>query len=218
MTLVAILFFAAAVLVPDVTLAQVALTGTVRVATREGAPQPPVVVYAQPVDRPAPTSPGKFTLSQQQKAFVPAVLGVPVGSTVEFPNKDPIFHNVFSLSSPAPFDLGLYRSGASKSRTFKQAAAYRVFCNIHPQMAALVVVTPTPYVTVTGREGSFTLDVPAGRYRVTATTGRTEPVTSELQVDRAATTMPTIEIDERAIVDLPHKNKFGREYPKEAYK
>jgi plastocyanin len=197
--------------------AQSVLSGTVRVATGAGAP-PTAVVYAQPLDRPAPARPGTFTLAQRNKAFAPGVIGIPAGSTVDFPNQDAIFHNVFSLSPPAPFDLGLYRAGASKSRAFAAPATYRVFCNIHPQMSAVIVVAPTPWVTVTDRGGAFTLTVPPGRYRLTATTGRTAPVTRDIDVTGAAASVDPIDIDERALVEPRHTNKFGKAYPKEAYK
>jgi plastocyanin len=198
--------------------AQTVLTGSVRVATRAGVPPGSAVVYALPLDRPAPARPGTFALTQKNKAFAPGVLGIPAGSTVEFPNHDSIFHNVFSLSSPAPFDLGLYRAGASKSRVFTEPASYRVFCNIHPQMSAVIVVAPTPWVTVTDRTGAFTLTLPPGRYRLTASTGRTTPVTRDVVVAGAAAGVEPLDLDERSLVEAPHTNKFGKAYPAEAYK
>ena len=108
------------------------------------------------------------------------MLGVPIGSTVEFPNEDTIFHNVFSLSGPQPFDLGLYRAGASRSKPFAQAGEYRVFCNIHPQMTALILVVPTPYVARPRPDGRFVLDLPPGRYRLTAVSQRGAPVSVEV--------------------------------------
>lgn len=196
--------------------AQTVVSGMVQVATQASAGGA-AVVYAQPLDRQAIASSATFTLAQRQKAFQPGLLGIPAGSTVEFPNQDAIFHNVFSLSSPAPFDLGLYRAGASKSRLFREPAVYRVFCNIHPQMSAVIVVAPTPHVTVTDRDGRYTLSLPPGRYNVTATTGRSAPVSREVVVASGAMTVDAMTIDERAIVETPHTNKFGRPYPKEAY-
>ena len=125
-------------------------------------------------DRPAASC-----LRQKNKTFTPRLLGVPVGAVVEFPNDDNIFHNVFSLSGPQPFDLGQYRSGESQSRTFAQAGTYRVFCNIHPNMSALILVVPTPYLVITGADGRFVLDLPAGRYRLTAVSERAAPVSIE---------------------------------------
>jgi plastocyanin len=198
--------------------AQTVVTGTVGVTTKAGIPAHAAVVYAQPIDRPVPSRPATFTLAQKNKAFAPGVLGVPVGSTVAFPNQDAIFHNVFSLTSPSPFDLGLYRAGASKTRVFAEAATYRVFCNIHPQMSAVIVVVPTPFVTVTDRDGAYTLTLPPGRYRVTATTGRGTPVSHEVAIAGASATLEPIEVDERLLVETPHTNKFGKPYPADAYR
>jgi plastocyanin len=196
--------------------AQTVVTGTVTVA-RQGAGGGAAVVYAQPLDRAGTSTPGSFTLAQRQKAFQPGILGIPAGSTVEFPNQDAIFHNVFSLSAPSPFDLGLYRAGASKSRVFKEPAVYRVFCNIHPQMSAVIVVAPTAYVTTTDRDGRYTLSLPPGRYRITAATGRSVPVWRDVAVTAGTTAVEPIAIDERTLVETPHTNKFGKPYPREAY-
>ncbi len=193
------------------------VTGRIDVKTAPGTAASPAVVYAEPVDRPAPARPASAKLGQKDKTFTPPVLVVPVGSTVEFPNDDPIFHNVFSLSSPAPFDLGLYRAGESKQRTFAQPGIYRVFCNIHPQMTASIVVVPTPYATVAAADGRFSLDLPAGNYRVTARSDRAAPVTVELTVGAGAATVPPLALDESKFVSAPHKNKFGQEYPASAY-
>jgi hypothetical protein len=148
---------------------------------------------------------------------VTPVLAIPVGSTVEFPNQDPIFHNVFSLSPPAPFDLGLYRAGASQKRVFARAGTYRVFCNIHPQMTASIFVVPTPYVTTAGADGRYTLDLPPGRYRITAHSDRSTPVAIEITVAAGASVAPGLVLDESRYVALPHKNKFGRDYAASAY-
>jgi plastocyanin len=194
------------------------VSGVVRTLVRPGTIAATVVVYAEPIGVPAPRQPGRFTLRQKNKTFVPRVLGVPTGSAVEFPNDDMIFHNVFSLSGPQPFDLGLYRSGTSPARTFTQPGTYRVFCNIHPQMSALIVVVPTPHVAVTDRDGRFVLDVPAGRYRLTAASERAAPMSIEVVADAGATVAPELTLDESRWVAVQHKNKFGKDYPAAAYK
>jgi hypothetical protein len=137
---------------------------------------------------------------------------------VAFPNDDLIFHNVFSLSAPQPFDLGLYRSGESPARTFTQPGTYRVFCNIHPLMSALIVVVPTPYVTAADPDGRFVLDLPAGRYRVTAMSERALPASVEVVSEAGATVAPELSLDESRFVLAPHKNKFGKDYPISVYK
>ena len=145
------------------------------------------------------------------------MLGVPVGTVVHFPNDDDIFHNVFSLTPGSAFDLGLYRAGASKSRTFATPGVVRVFCNIHPQMTALVVTAPTPWVATAAPDGGFRLELPPGRYKVTALSERATPVTAEVTV-KGTTTAPALTLDERAFVAAPHANKFGKPYPASAYK
>jgi plastocyanin len=106
---------------------------------------------------------------QRDQKFAPDVTVVTKGSTVDFPNDDKIFHNVFSVSQPARFDLGLYKSGDSKSVTFGKAGVVDVYCNIHPQMAAKIRVLDTGYYAVTANDGSFFIpNVPPGTYPIVA--------------------------------------------------
>jgi hypothetical protein len=156
-------------------------------------------------------------MSQKGKTFQPRALAVPTGSTVAFPNDDLIFHNVFALTGPQPFDLGLYRAGESRSRTFTQAASYRVFCNIHPQMSAFLVVVPTPYVATVDAHGRYTLDLPPGRYRITALSERAAAVSVEVTSTPGAAVAGPIVLDESAHVALPHLNKHGQPYPDASY-
>ena len=194
------------------------VSGVVRTAVAPGARPATAVVYAEPVDAAAPRRPGRFALRQKNKTFQPSVLAIPSGSTVEFPNEDAIFHNVFSLSGPQPFDLGLYRGGASRSSTFTSPAAYRVFCNIHPQMTALIVVVPTPFVTLADAAGRYSLDLPPGRYRLTALSDRAAAVTAEVNSLAGAVTASELQLDESRFVSVAHKNKHGQDYPAESYK
>ena len=188
------------------------------VVTGRGDRSPAVTfVYAEPLGGRAPVRPGHYKLAQQNKSFRPRSLAVPAGSTVDFPNLDPIFHNVFSLSKPGPFDLGLYRAGASRSRVFNEPTVYRVFCNIHPQMTALIAVLPTSFIAEADATGGYRLDLPAGRYRLTAWSERSQPSSAEITVSEAAFSAPDLTLDESKFVELPHKNKFGQEYPKAAY-
>jgi plastocyanin len=194
-----------------------AVTGIVRTEARSGTVPATAVVYAEPLDEPAPRAPRRFTLTQRNKTFQPRVLAVPLGSTVDFPNNDPIHHNVFSLSGSQPFDLGLYRAGETRSRTFTAPGTYRVFCNIHPQMSAVIVVAPTGYVALAATDGRFTLDLPAGRYRVTALSERASAASIDITSTQGASTAPEIRLDESAWSLTPHKNKFGADYPAAAY-
>lgn len=194
------------------------VSGKIQTTARQGVVAAAAVVYAEPIDAPAPKQPGKFTLRQKNKTFLPRVLGIPAGSAVVFPNDDAIFHNVFSLSGPQPFDLGLYRSGESPSRTFGQPGMYRVFCNIHPLMSALILVVPTPHVAPAGPDGRFVLDLPPGRFRLTAVSERASPVSVEVVSETGATVAPPLALDESSVVLAQHKNKFGKDYPRAAYK
>jgi plastocyanin len=193
------------------------VVGTVGARTRPGATRGTVVVFAEPMEGAVPVRPSTVRLEQKEKTFRPMVLGIPVGSTVEFPNLDPIFHNVFSLSTPQPFDLGLYRAGSSKARTFTQSGTYWIFCNIHPQMAAFVVVVPTTWVTVGDAQGAYRLDLPRGRFRLTALSERAAPVSAELVVSGGSVAPPLLQLDETPWVGAAHKNKFGQDYPASAY-
>jgi plastocyanin len=194
------------------------VSGTVRTVTRPGVAPATAVVYAEPLDAAAPRTAERASLVQKNKAFQPRILAVPVGATVTFPNNDPLFHNVFSLSAPEPFDLGLYRSGQTRTRTFTRPGTYRVFCNIHPHMTALVVVVPTAHVTTAGADGRFVLDLPAGRYRLTALSERAAPVTVETISVAGAATAPELTLDESTWTLGQHKNKFGQDYPAAAYR
>lgn len=193
------------------------VSGRVRVIGRGDQTPGTTIVFAEPLEGGAPIRPVRSKLLQRNKSFVPQVLAVPVGSTIDFTNEDLIFHNVFSLSPPTPFDLGLYRAGATKSRVFSEPAAYRVFCNIHPQMTAALLVLPTSFLTEADAAGNYRLDLPPGRYRITAWSERSRPATAEFSVSGATTTPPELTLDESQFVELPHKNKFGQDYPKSAY-
>jgi plastocyanin len=108
-------------------------------------------------------------LNQQGARFEPDFIVVPVGSTVEFPNSDPIFHNVFSLSKTRPFDLGYYPQGQRRTVTFNNPGVVQVYCHIHANMYAAIVVTASPWFQKPAADGGFSFsNVPAGRYRLTA--------------------------------------------------
>ena len=181
------------------------LSGEVKVTGRSGSV--PTYVYAEPVGGGA-VKPGHFTMAQHDKQLAPHVLVIPAGSTVDFDNQDPILHNVFSKTKPGDFDLGLYKT--SKPVVFKYANTYRVFCNIHPEMTAVIVVVPTSYIAEVSADGRYKLDLPAGKYKVTAWS---EHAASPATVDATAgSAVPPLTLDESHYVELPHKNKFGKDY------
>jgi plastocyanin len=113
--------------------------------------------------------PQRATMDQRNETFVPHVLAITVGTTVDFPNSDNTYHNVFSLRGPRPFDLGRYAAGRSKSVRFDRPGIVRVFCEIHSHMSAFILVFNHRYFAVTSPEGRYQINrVPAGRYTLVA--------------------------------------------------
>ena len=114
-------------------------------------------------------APGRATIHQKNQTFRPDLVVVPKNSTVDFPNDDKIFHNVFSLSRAARFDLGLYKSGSTRSVQMRRAGVVDIYCNIHPNMVSQIKVVDTPFHAVTGADGRFRITgIPPGSYPVTA--------------------------------------------------
>lgn len=199
---------------------------TTSVAVRTALPSPAdrsdVVVWLTPAgeatSRRRPAAGRRFRIDQQNKTFSPHVLVVPVGSFVDFPNLDPIFHNVFSLFDGRRFDLGLYEAGTTRGVSFPRPGVCFVFCNIHPDMSAVVVVVDSPYYAQSGAAGTIALaDVPPGRYRMSVWHERFKPEDAseypkEVTVTAPATTLPPIRLVEASRVPAPHKNKFGHDY------
>jgi plastocyanin len=129
----------------------------------DGKPAENAVVWLEAPD--APRTARRAVLDQRNLAFSPTVLAVSTGSTVRFPNNDRVLHNVFSFRDGKRFDLGLYPIGQVRDVKFDHAGVSRLFCNIHPAMAAYIVVVDSPYYAVTDREGKFSLSgVPYGQY------------------------------------------------------
>ena len=143
----------------------VTLTGTARAA---GRPAEDTVVWLEAPNAPAGPA-GRAALSQRNLTFSPNVLVVRVGTVVDFPNDDRVFHNVFSFRDGRRFDLGPYPVGFSRRVTFDRPGLSRVFCNIHANMAAYVMTVDSPYFARSDRSGAFTIaDVPDGTYRYRA--------------------------------------------------
>lgn len=130
----------------------------------------PAVIWLEPVaGTPAlPFVPqGHYTLLQKNRTFIPHLQVIPVGSTVQFPNADPFYHNVFSLFDGKRFDLGLYEAGSTKSVAFSRKGISYIFCNIHPEMSAVVITLSTPLYAVADPSDSFVLrDIPPGDYNL----------------------------------------------------
>lgn len=173
------------------------------VARRDANAEPEiknVVVSLKGVTLKGALRPMHQEIRQEGEVFIPRVVTVTRGSTVDFPNSDPVFHNVFSLSSAAAFDLGRYPQGRSKSATFSKPGIVKVYCHLHSQMSATILVLDHPYFTTPDLDGTFTLkDVPPGTYRiagwhervgertveVTVTAGKTASVELSLPVEES---------------------------------
>jgi plastocyanin len=124
-----------------------------------------VVVYVKNAAFRGALPPIRAELRQEHETFQPHVLAITRGSTVDFPNDDPIFHNVFSLSSAATFDLRRYPRGQSRSQTFTKTGIVKVYCNIHSHMSATILVMDHPYFTIPALDGTFELpNLPPGQY------------------------------------------------------
>ncbi|MDB4890983.1 MAG: hypothetical protein JWL61_2838 [Gemmatimonadetes bacterium] len=142
-----------------------------------------VVLYVLRAPMPDGTTPVRGTMSQRDEQFVPHVLPVYRGATVDFPNNDDVFHNVFSLSSAKTFDLGRFPKGSSKSDLFDKTGTVQVFCHIHSDMSAIVLVLDNPYFTVPNDAGRYVIEgVPPGEYTVVGWHERIKPVTRTVRV------------------------------------
>lgn len=183
-----------------------------------------IVVWLEPAGAAAPahvlpSSQPKLSLTQKNKSFEPHLLVVQVGSVVDFPNHDPFFHNVFSLFNGKRFDLGLYEAGTTRQVRFDRPGVCYIFCNIHSEMSAIVVVLDTPYYAIANAAGNVTIPgVPPGRYKMHVWDERSLPdvlarLTREVTVSEAQHALATVRIPETDI-SLAHKNKYGRDYDK----
>ncbi len=197
-------------------------TGTLRVSvalidTRgQSQPAADAVVWIEGDRIGTPPASGHVAakVAQQRKTFEPHIGVVRVGSTVAFPNLDRIYHNVFSLSEIAPFDLGLYRNGASRSLVFTRPGVVRIYCNIHPDMAAFLVVVNSDAFGKTAANGSLELrDVPIGRWPVSAWHEKGGEGGAQVTVEAGRTTRLDIRLDASRWRPAQHKNKYGKDYP-----
>jgi plastocyanin len=179
-----------------------------------------VVVWLEPVGHGrVPVTPQKAVIEQKDKMFLPHVLAIPVGSSVEFPNYDPIFHNAFSNFEGQMFDVGLYPPKTTRAVKFHRDGIVRVFCNIHPAMSAVIVVLRTPHFDITSADGSYRInDVPAGEYILKvfherATEATLDALTRRITVSTESLTVPPFAVSEAGYIAVPHKNKYGKDYP-----
>jgi plastocyanin len=166
----------------------------------------------------ASATPRRATMVQKNKTFQPHVLAIQVGTTVDFPNYDPIYHNAFSNYDGQVFDVSLYPPGSTRSVHFRRPGIVRVFCNIHSSMSAVIVVLPTPYHATTRADGAFEIaGVPPGEYTMHVFHERAAPsalaaLERRVEISGAAHSLGAISISETGYIPVPHRNKYGREY------
>jgi plastocyanin len=175
-------------------------------APGEGSVPPPMSGRASP------------QIAQINKSFDPHVLVIQVGTPVQFPNKDPFLHNVFSLFDGKRFDLGFYEAGSSKIVHFDRPGVSFLFCNIHPEMSGAVVSVDTPYFGVSDRNGRVTVpNVPDGRYQLNVWYERSLPedlkaASRTVTISDATRSLEPVRVVENPNFTLEHKNKYGQDY------
>jgi len=196
------------------------VSGRVALLEKNNKPTPDLgsaVVYLDGAGTAEPAPPVTVDIAINDKTFAPRVVVVPAGSTVRFPNHDPFDHNVFSASDPNQFDLGQYGRGEAKGWTFARPGLVRVFCNVHPRMVAFVVVMAGRYFGQPTADGSFAIDrVPPGSYGLHVWHERAPEVVREVTVGAAGASEIEVQLDARGFRWVPHKNKYGEDYPTNA--
>jgi plastocyanin len=147
-----------------------------------------VIVYLRDPALKGPAPVTRHVIEQKNETFAPRVLAVTRGSVVSFPNEDPYFHNVFSLSRASTFDLGRYRQHQSREQLFRKTGLVKIYCHIHSHMSASIMVLDHPYFTVPNLDGTFTLPaVPAGRYTIVGWHERVGERTGTIEVEPGRT-------------------------------
>jgi hypothetical protein len=176
----------------------------------------PLQPHATPL--PPPPQAGPYRLTQKDKMFTPHLLVVPTGASVQFPNLDPFFHNVFSLFNGKRFDLGLYESGSSRSVRFDREGVSYIFCNIHPDMGAVVLALSTPYYATSDAAGQIVIhNVVPGSYELNFWS-ESVPARSlmalkrEIRVAADDLQLGAVTLPLSGSVTQNHKNKYGEDY------
>ncbi len=195
------------------------VVGTVKVTEADGKPasNADVIVYVVGfADPPGTRAAAPVKIEQKGRKFAPDLVAITVGDKVSFPNTDPFLHNVFSQSSARKFDLGSFKKGDTKDKEFPSPGVVDVYCNIHPEMAATILVLPNRRHTRTGADGAFVLDgIPEGTWTVFAYTRRAaRPVSTKVTVTGGADSTIALALVRGA--EPPHLNKYGEKYRPEA--
>src|SRR5262245_34919466 len=189
------------------------IAGTVSVTDKGGRPATDLqetVIYVEGAKVKA--KPITASIVMRGKAFQPHVIVIPAGSSVSFPNEDPILHNAFSVSGENRFDLDLYKRPQSKSQSFQTPGVVRVYCNIHPQMSAIVLVADSAYYAKASADGSFSIEgVPQGKYLLKAWHERGGEASQEVVVPAEGSVRAELALDASSFKRIQHKNKFGKD-------
>lgn len=182
-----------------------------------------VVVWLTSTEHPPARVPAKHArMLQKDKKFSPHILAIQTGTSVDFPNLDPIFHNAFSNYEGQIFDVALYPPGTSRTVQFEKPGIVRVFCNIHPSMSAIIVVVNSNNFTTTDRDGHYSIsNVSPGKYQVHFFSERATPetlakLTQNIVVGEDMEPLALVSISETGYLPVAHKNKYGRDYPVDA--
>jgi plastocyanin len=188
------------------------IVGTVKVTDTDGKPVAGADVIVYMLGFTEPPSDKVETITQKGRKFVPDLVSITVNERVSFPNNDPFLHNVFSQSADRQFDLGSYKRGESKEKQFPKAGVVDVYCNIHPEMAATIIVVPNRRHTRVDPTGHFVLEgVPPGEWTVFAYARRsTRPTSAKVTVKAGADTQVDLAIVRGA--EPQHLNKYGEKY------
>ena len=222
MTLLSRICFSAVLALPGLaaTLAgRVELVDSHAPAVRQHHDYSGVAVWLEPIGATRTPAPLHVRMLQKDKMFQPHLLIVTVGSTVDFPNLDPVFHNAFSNYDGQLFDVGLYPPGSTRSILFSRPGIVRVFCNIHSSMSAVIVVLDTPLFGITKADGRFEIDgVPEGAHDLAffherATEAALKAAGRRVTVSGERASIPPVAISETGYLSIPHKNKYGQDYP-----
>lgn len=196
------------------------VAGRISFVTKRGQNPLPAetLVWLEPLaGTAAPKKPAAaYQMVTRNKSIAPHVLAVPAGSSVTFPNEDPISHNLFSLSQANQFDLGLYRKGPGKAEKFDAPGIVSVYCNVHPQMSAVVHVMKSPYYAFADGSGGYAIaDVPPGKYNLIVWNeqgGTSAPQAVEVSPAGAVSGNVAVTLDTRNFRQATHMNKLGKPY------
>ena len=156
------------------------------------------VIFVDDIEGPFPAPKEPAVMDQKDLRFVPHVLAVQVGTTVEFPNSDPVSHNVFSISDAKRFNLGLYQSGTARRVKFDRPGVVELLCNVHLEMSAYIVVVKNPYFAQPKADGTFRIaNVPPGRHRLRSWHQRLPAREQEVEVPVEGTAQVLFEISSK---------------------